>query len=195
MVFLHGQMQSDTQIHLLRRLQCCTLMITDDVTRKQEIETGIRIEFVARLIQETCRCLQFFLCIMFQDITAIKMLCLKIPEFVIKSPKTSLRFLLRKLPGKMMRQQPCGDAIPGRGLRPHHLYSSPRQSTQFILCRHAHLPKGLIFFQEYRSVRTGFRKILFNLGQAYGDVRDVKLLQQLPESRRCDNTIHDSLLN
>ena len=84
--FLHGQMKSDPQEHLLRGLQHSTLMGMDGITADHEVQTGIIQKLVPFLIHEARRHKELLPAVMLQDVVAVKPLLYQITELFVKIP-------------------------------------------------------------------------------------------------------------
>lgn len=71
-LLIHRKVHSDAEEHLLRSLEQRAVEVVDDIAFEHELQGGIGEKFVTLRVDETGAGVHFLLCIVFEDIFAVK---------------------------------------------------------------------------------------------------------------------------
>ena len=114
LLFLHGKMHGNAEIHLLRGLERDMLPVPNDIARKKKVQTGIGEEVISAYVHKLRNFFYLFPRIRFQNICSIKSLLREIGKFLIESVQRPTLFGSFQFFMKSIRKKTAGDSLPVR---------------------------------------------------------------------------------
>ena len=136
---LHGQVQRDAEVHLLRRLERHALVGLNHIAAQHQVEARIGEEFVPLRADETRRLVYFLAGVVLEDIPAVEPLVGQVAQLLVKTVYAAALQLACKLQLKAEVKQPRRDELPLRRLLGGELHCRFHQRGERFAAVHAAL--------------------------------------------------------
>ena len=179
LLFLHGEVQGNAQVHLLRRFQRHTLVRVDDIPFQLQIQPRVCEQRIALRPQKGGRLLQLFAGIMLQNIGAVQPLVCQPAQLFIKGADAAPFQLSLQLQLELIVQKARRNKLPFRGLRGGELYRRLHKRPQRFLSGHACFQKtGKLAGQRRKGILRPLKRLLYP-GQTFIQPRRLHCVCQL----------------
>ena len=143
--FAHRQMQCNTKIHFLRRLQLLVHKVAHRIAAQEQIQAAIRQQSIAFGLQESLGQVNFRLCITFKNIGAVIALRREIRKFVVERLQLQPFHLAADVQIVLETIQAAGYKLPIGFFSRNTFYGGPCERVQSLLGRHRRLMESVIF--------------------------------------------------
>ena len=191
-VFLfHGEMEGNSQKHLLRAFYRHMLSRRDHVALQKQVETRVGEQLVALGPQEPFRLLDFGARIMLQDIRAVEVLVGEPKNLVVKRFNSTRSTIERERASERKQQDTCGDKFPFRSFLRSKLNRNTRQGFKALVNGHVGFDKALEFGGKRRKGILFAREILLELRQACVEPKAIPLRLDVAKAALPHDRIHD----
>ncbi len=173
LLFLHGKVQGNAQVHFLRRFQRHALMRVDDVPFQLQIQPRVCEQRIALRPQKGGRLLQLFARIVLQNIGAVQSFVRQPAQLFIKGADAVPFQLGLQLQLELIVQKARRNKLPFRGLRGGELYRRFYKRPQCFLPRHTCFQKaGKLTGQRREGILRPLKRLLYP-GQAFIQPRRI----------------------
>ena len=135
----HGQVERDTEKHLLHAFQGLARVGLDDISLQEQVETGIVQQLVALGAHQRRSLVDFIFRVVGQDIVAVETLRRHVFQLVVEAGNAQFFLQRAHLACRIIRKYARGNHLPGRRLGRRQFHGRLDERVESLLGGHVRL--------------------------------------------------------